>query len=466
MGATPGRERDRKYRDPVHDYDEFTDRMAHAVFEYTQERLRLSPVPLDHSVPRDELEDRAGNLLNAQGNDPEEVLRVFTEVLAPAVISCDSPRFLAFIPAAPTKASLLFDMVVSASSLQAISWLEGAGAVYAENQVLRFIADLAGLPDDAGGCFVAGGSAANLSALVVARETAKHRSMTVPARWRVAVSDQTHSSVANALRIMDVDPLVVATDDDRLTGAKLQQALDADGDPTSVCAVVATAGTTNAGIVDDIEGVAAVAARLGIWLHVDAAYGGAALLAPSARNRFRGIEHADSLVVDPHKWLYAPFDCAALIYREPQLARAVHTQQASYLDVIHERPTEWNPSDYAFHLTRRARGLPLWFSLAVHGSDAYRDAIETVLATTRAAATRIAAMPNLELIREPELSIVLFRRVGWAPDDYQRWSDDLLTAQTAFVASSSWHGETVARLAFLHPATSLELVDEILATMA
>ena len=134
-----------------------------------------------------------------------------------------------------------------------------------------------------------------------------------------------------------------------------------------------------------------------MWLHVDGAYGGAALLAPSARHRFRGIEHADSLVVDPHKWLYAPFDCAALIYREPQLARAFHTQEASYLEVIHERPTEWNPSDYAFHLTRRARGLPLWFSLAVHGSDAYRDAIEQVLTTARAAAARIAATPDLEL---------------------------------------------------------------------
>ena len=450
----------------MHDYDELTDRMARAVFEYTRERLQLAPVPLDHSVPRDELEDRAGNLLNARGNDPDEVLRIFTEVLAPAVISCDSPRFLAFIPAAPTKASLLFDMVVSASSLQAISWLEAAGAVFAENQVLRFIADLAGLPDEAGGCFVAGGSAANLSALVVARETAKHRATSTPARWRIAVSDQTHSSVVNALRIMDVDPLIVATDDERLTGAKLQEALDADGDPASVCAVVATAGTTNAGIVDDIAGVSEVAQRLGIWLHVDAAYGGAALLAPSAQHRFRGIEHADSLVVDPHKWLYAPFDCAALIYRVPQLARAVHTQQASYLDVIHERPTEWNPSDYAFHLTRRARGLPLWFSLAVHGSDAYRDAIETVLTTAHAAAARIAAAPHLELIRDPELSIVLFRRVGWEPDDYQRWSDDLLAAQTAFVTPSSWHGETVARLAFLHPATSLDLVDEILATMA
>ena len=450
----------------MHHYDELTDRMAQAVFAYTQDRLQLEPVPLDHSVPRDELESRAGNLLNASGNDPEEVLRVFAEVLAPAVISCDSPRFLAFIPAAPTKASLLFDMVVSASSLQAISWLEAAGAVFAENQVLRFISDLAGLPASAGGCFVSGGSAGNLSGLVVARETAKRRIATTPARRRVAVSDQSHSSIVNALRIIDVDPFVVPTDDDRLTGAALHAALEADADPTSVVAVVATAGTTNAGIVDDLEGVGAVAADRGMWFHIDAAYGGGALLAPSARPRFRGIERADSLVIDPHKWLYAPFDCAALIYREPQLARVFHTQEASYLDVIHEDPTEWNPSDYAYHLTRRARGLPLWFSLAVHGSDAYSDAIEKVLTTSHAAAERIAATPNLELVRAPELSIVLFRRRGWGLADYQRWSTELLAAQTAFVTPSSWHGETVARLAFLHPDTSLELVDEILATMS
>ncbi len=449
----------------MHHYDELTDRMTRAVLEYTQQRLRLEPVPLDHSVPREELETRAGNLLNAHGNDPEVVLRIFTEVLAPAVISCDSPDYLAFIPAAPTKASLLFDMVVSASSLQAISWLEAAGAVYAENQVLRFLADLAGLPEAAGGCFVSGGSAGNLSALVVARETAKRRAEHAPTRWRVAVSDQSHSSVTNALRIIDVDPFVVPTDDDRMTGATLRAALAADGDPGSLCAIVATAGTTNAGIVDDLAGVAEVAAAHGIWLHADAAYGGAALLAPSARDRFQGIERADSMVVDPHKWLYAPFDCAALIYRDPPLARAVHTQDASYLDVIHESPSEWNPTDYAFHLTRRARGLPFWFSLAVHGSNAYRDAIEHVLATARAAAARIDAAPHVELMREPELSIVLFRRPGWDADDYQRWSQALLDAQTAFVTPSRWHGETVARLAFLHPDTSLELVDEILASM-
>jgi glutamate/tyrosine decarboxylase-like PLP-dependent enzyme len=199
-------------------------------------------------------------------------------------------------------------------------------------------------------------------------------------------------------------------------------------------------------------------------MHVDAAYGGAAMLAPSVRDRFAGIEHADSMIVDPHKWLYAPFDCAALLYRDPQFARTVHTQAASYLDVIHDDTHEWNPSDYAYQLTRRARGLPLWFSLAVNGTDAYRDAIERVLATARAAADRIRALPHLELVREPELSIVLFRRAGWTAADYDAWSARLLAEQIAFVTPTRWHDEPVARLAFLHPETTLDLVDEILST--
>jgi len=201
-----------------------------------------------------------------------------------------------------------------------------------------------------------------------------------------------------------------------------------------------------------------------MWMHVDAAYGGAALLAPSVRHRFAGIEHADSLVIDPHKWLYAPFDCAALLYREPAFARSVHTQDASYLDVIHEAQTEWNPSDYAYQLTRRARGLPLWFSLAVNGSDAYRDAIERVLAVTRRTADRIRSLPHLELVREPELSVVLFRRDGWEAADYDAWSARLLAEQIAFVAPTRWQGEAVARLAFLHPDTTPEIVEEILKT--
>jgi glutamate/tyrosine decarboxylase-like PLP-dependent enzyme len=448
----------------MHRFDETTERLADAVFAYMRQRLHLDPVPLDRTVTPEDLATRAPYLLGPSGNDPQAVLALFAETLAPAIISSDSPRFLAFIPAAPTKAALLFDMVVSCASLSGISWLEAAGAIHAENQALRFLAELAGLPATAGGVFVQGGSAANLSALVVARDVGRRRVNDDRARLRVAVTSETHASITNTMRMLDLDPLFVATVDDCMTGDALAAALDADRDPASVCAAAATAGTTNAGLIDDLEGVGRVCDARGLWFHVDAAYGGAALLAPSVRARFAGIERADSLVVDPHKWLFAPFDCAALLYRNPALARSVHAQDASYLDVIHDDPNEWNPSDYAYHLTRRARGLPMWFSLAVHGSDAYRDAIERVLATARAAADRIRALDHLELVREPVLSVVLFRRLGWSSADYDAWSARLLDEQIAFVTPSRWKGETVARFAFLHPETTVEIVDEILAT--
>ncbi|HEY7015473.1 MAG TPA: pyridoxal-dependent decarboxylase [Streptosporangiaceae bacterium] len=453
----------------MHSVDATTEQMIRSVLAYAENRLRLDPVPLDEG-DRDPavLEAAVKGLLGDQPHNPDQVLGVYTSCLAPAVISADSPRFLGFIPAAPTKAALLFDMLISAASIQGISWLEAAGAIHAENQVLRLIADRAGLPPSAGGCFVSGGSAANLSALVVAREVAKRRAAQAGEpgrRWRVAVGEDAHSSIINTLRILEMDPLTVPTDDHRLTGGALSAAIEADGDPGSIAAVVATSGTTNAGIIDDLAGAGAVARDLGAWFHVDGAYGGAGLFAPSVRDRYAGIEHADSFIVDPHKWLFAPFDCAALIYRDPQLARSVHKQDASYLDVIHGNPAEWNPTDYAYHLTRRARGLPLWFSLAVYGVKAYTEAIEGAISLARLAADEIRARDYLELIREPELGVVLFRRPGWSSAQYTEWADRLLHGQVAFIPPTAWEGETVARFAFLHPHTSMGLVREIIDRM-
>ncbi len=449
----------------MHHFDARTEDIARICFDYAIERLRMDPVPLDQPRSPQELTALVGSTITREGRPPEEVMALFADVLAPACISSDSPRFLAFIPAAPTKASQLFDVVVSASAIVGESWLEAGGAVYAENQALRWLADLAGLPDGAGGTFVSGGSAANLSAIVTAREAAAARRPDRPARWRVAVADQAHSSLASTLRIMDALPLVVPTDDDRLTGPALRAALDADGDPGSLFAVAATAGTTNAGRIDDLAGIAAVAREHDLWLHVDGAYGLAALAAPSVRDRFAGIELADSLVVDPHKWLFAPFDCAALLYREPEHARRAHSQRAAYLEPIHAG-TEWNPSDYAYQLTRRVRGLPFWFSLAVHGTDAYTVAVERTLAIARDAAARIAAAPHLELVMDPELTVVLWRRIGWTPADYDAWSARMLADERAFVVPTTWHGETVARAVFLHPDCPPEVVDDVVASMA
>jgi glutamate/tyrosine decarboxylase-like PLP-dependent enzyme len=452
----------------MHSVDSTTESMIRSVLAYAENRLRLDPVPLDEGS-RDpaELDAALRGLLGAEPHNPDQVLGVYTSVIAPAVISADSPRFLGFIPAAPTKASLLFDMLVSCASIQGISWLEAAGAIHAENRVLRLIADRAGMPQTAGGCFVSGGSAGNLSALVVAREVAKRKAGTAAAgrRWRVAVGEDAHSSIVSTLRILEMDPLTVRADDHRVTGAALRAAIEADGDPGSLAAVVATSGTTNAGIIDDLAGAAAVAREHGLWFHVDGAYGGAGLFAPSVRHRYDGIEHADSFIVDPHKWLFAPFDCAALLYRDPPVARSVHKQDASYLDVIHDTPGEWNPTDYAYHLTRRARGLPLWFSLAVYGLAAYTEAIEAAIGLARETAAEIRTRDSLELIRDPDLGIVLFRRRGWEPGDYTGWADRLLRDQVAFIPPSAWEGETVARFAFLHPHTPMDLVREILDRM-
>lgn len=450
----------------MHGIDGVTEQMIRSVLGYAEDRLRLDPVPLDKGS-RDPAELRAAldGLLGNDGHDPDQVLSAYAETIAPAVISADSPRFLGFIPAAPTKAALMFDMLISCASIQGISWLEAAGAIHAENMVLALIADKAGLPPGSGGCFVSGGSAANLSALAVAREVAKRRRGDVP-RWRVLVGADAHSSVTNTLRLLEMDPLVVSTPDHRLTGRSAAEAIEADSEPYSVAAVVATSGTTNAGIIDDIAGLADVAAELGAWLHVDGAYGGAGIFAPSLRGKFAGLERADSFVVDPHKWLFAPFDCAALLYREPALARSVHSQEASYLDVIHEAPGEWNPADYAYHLTRRARGLPLWFSLSVHGVRAYADAIEAAAALARQAADEIVRREYLELIRPPDLSVVLFRRRGWVASEYATWANKLLDDQVAFMPPSAWEGQTVARFAFLHPHTSMDLVTTVLDRMA
>jgi aromatic-L-amino-acid/L-tryptophan decarboxylase len=455
----------------MHSMDATTDKMIRSVLGYAQSRLRLDPVPLD-GAPRDAAELRAAlhGLLSDEPHDPDQILGVYADIVAPAVISADSPRFLGFIPAAPTKAALAFDMLVSCASIQGISWLEAAGAIEAENQVLRLIAGRAGLPDSAGGCFVSGGSAANLSALVVAREIAKRDAAgqpggAAPRRWRAVIGGDAHSSIINTLRILEMDPLIVATDDHRLTAAAARAAIEADPDRSALAALVATAGTTNAGIIDDLAGLAALARDYGLWFHVDGAYGGGGLFAPSVRSAYAGIEHCDSFVVDPHKWLFTPYDCAALLYRDPALARSVHRQDASYLDVIHDDPAQWNPTDYAYHLTRRARGLALWFSLAVHGVAAYTEAIEAAIGLARQAAAEIRARPQLELVCEPHLSVVLFRRRGWGHEQYVRWADRLLADQVAFLPPSAWQGETVARLAFLHPGTPLALVTEILDRM-
>ena len=419
---------------------------------------RIAHAPVGRAVAPSEMYPLLDGIITVEGLGADEAWRRFTNDVAPNNVGLDSERYLAFIPVAPSAASVWMEATVGAATFSAESWLEAAGAVAAENQTLRWLADLMGLPESAGGCFMSGGSIGNLSALAVAREQSP------VGRRVVAVADTAHASVFNSLHLLGLDQTVVVPtgDDGRFTGAALAAAVAGRDD---VAIVVASGGSTNAGVVDDIAGLADVCAQLGAWLHVDAAYGGAAMLLPERRALFAGIERANSVIIDPHKWLFAPQGSCALLYRHPHLAAAVHTQHGPYIDVLHGDEPLWNPSDYGYQLTRRASGLPLWFSLAVHGTEAHAVAVRRGVELARRAAARLAAEPGVELVMQPELSVVLFRREGWGRAEWSQWGRSVLAAGIGFVAASTWKGEPVGRLVFLHPNTPDSVIDDLVASL-
>ncbi|MEZ4506602.1 MAG: aminotransferase class I/II-fold pyridoxal phosphate-dependent enzyme [Thermomicrobiales bacterium] len=449
----------------MHELDGELEQLARTIFEQVLERQRMNPMPLGGIGNVDVLQAELADSITPDGLGLDEAMRRWSETVIPNLIAVDHPRYLAFIPHAPTQASVFIDLFVSAASIYAGSWMEGSGAVFAENQALDWIAGLAGYPSGAGGTFVSGGTLGNLAALHTARETARdRRGSDQPARWQVAISSESHSSNVQALRVLDMDPVRVPVDRSfRLTASALRQVLD-EQQPDGLCAVVASAGSTNAGAIDDLVGIAEICEELGIWLHIDGAYGLAALASPAKRDAFAGVERSDSLIVDPHKWLFGPYDSCALLYRDPRLARRAHSQSADYLDVINER-NDWNPSDYAVQLSRRARGVPMWFSLMAHGSDAYGKAVDKVLALTAQTVAEIRQRPELELLLEPDLSVLLFRRVGWNDADYLAWSNALIASGTAFVVPTRVNGKSVARMVLMNPRTTLDDVRLVLDPM-
>lgn len=452
----------------MHKSSDETRALREKIFEYVRVRMDYDPIPLDSPKSEAELFEQAGFTLTEQGLGGDKALQLFEEVLAPATISTDHPGFVSFIPNAATEAASLFDLVVSASSIYGGSWMEGAGAVFAENQVLTWFAGEVGLPEGSGGVFVQGGTIGNLSALVTARQAHRQKledaGVNYQGRMSFIASKEAHSSLKAAAKVMDVDIVLASPDaSGKLMADQVEIAVRSQPEH-SVFAIVATGGTTNFGIVDDLRGIGELANSLGIWFHIDGAYGLAGILSPKHKKLFDGSALADSFIVDPHKWLFAPFDACCLVYAKPEIARATHTQHGEYLETLTESGL-WNPADYSFGLTRRTRGLPLWFSLATHGIKQYRDAIEYNIDVAYQIADVIRSMDHVELVREPELSVVVFERKGWDLDDYNAWSEKLLKDEIGFVVPSSHQGKPNTRFAIVNPLTTVELLTEILESM-
>jgi len=452
----------------MHKGNEESKALREKIFEYVRVRMDYDPIPLDYPKSEQELFAEAGITLTEKGLGGEQALKLFQDVLAPATISTDHPGFVSFIPNAATEAASLFDLVVSASSIYGGSWLEGSGAVFAENQVLEWFAAEVGLPKGSGGTFVQGGTIGNLSALATARQAHRNKltqaGVNFAGRLAFIASAESHSSLKAAAKMMDVDILLAEpAEDGRLPVSAVKSVYESAAEH-SVFAIVATGGTTNFGIVDDLRGIGEFATSSKTWFHIDGAYGLAGVLSKKYKQLFDGSELADSFIVDPHKWLFAPYDACALVYRNPSLARATHTQHGEYLEALNDSGL-WNPSDYAFGLTRRTRGLPLWFSLATHGMQKYREAIEHNIDVAHEVAALIKTMDHVELVREPELSVVVFERKGWELADYNAWSDKLLRAEIGFVVPSSHKGKPNTRFAIVNPLTSVALLTEILESM-
>jgi glutamate/tyrosine decarboxylase-like PLP-dependent enzyme len=439
------------------------------VMKYTVDRISNVTPELGSPQKEEELFAKIGETVTPEGIGGEVAFKMFRDILVKATVPIDHPRHLAFVPAAPTRAAIMFDLVTSASSIHGAYWMEGAGGIFCENQAMKWLVSLTGLPKGSFGVFTSGGTAANLSGLVTAREAwRKKDAANIGVRALLLTSNGAHSSIQAMAKVMDADVVMIDCPDENLRGHALQMAIDEleEKDRKRLFAVAATGGTTNAGIIDELDSIADVCEKEGIWFHVDAAYGGGALAAPSVRHLFNGIERADSITIDPHKWLFSPYDCGAIIYKDMSLAAEAHSQKGAYLEIFKDGGADgFNPSDYQIQLTRRVRGMPLWFSLAMHGTDKYTTAIEKGIELAKIAAEKIEQDDNLELVRPASLSVVLFRRKGWTPDEYRDWTYRNHKSGMALVTPTKWKGETISRFCFINPETTEADIDAILETM-
>ena len=384
--------------------------LAAHVTEILIERSRQ--LPGDRAWDGEFLQELAARLAEdppEAGQPPREVIdRAVRDVLSPTMRH-DHPRAFGFVPSAPTWPGVLADYLATGFNINAATWLSASGPSQLEAVVIDWFRRWLGYPETAGGILTSGGSAAALDALVAAREAAGH-----PAQATVYMSDQGHSAQIRAARIIGLRPegirVLAATADFRLDPATLAAAVGVDRaagrTPIAVCA---DAGSTSTGAVDPLGAIADYCAAQGIWLHVDAAYGGfAALTEPGAR-LLRGIERADSIGLDPHKWFFQPYEAGCLLVRD---ARTLERAFAIHHDVLQD--SVWganhpNQADRGLQLSRRDRALKIWMSVQIFGLAAFRDAVAQGIERAGRAARYVADSPLLELMTPASLGIVCLR---------------------------------------------------------
>ena len=428
----------------------------------------LSEMPVVRVKTEEELRAELWETLPVQAKAPLSVLdRVEKEIFS-STNHETHPRFFAFIPAPSNFVGALAELLRTGYNIFSGSWLEGSGPAIAELVTLDWIRQLAGYPETASGTFLSGGSLANLSAVVTARDA-----LLQPDQFTHGVvygSDQTHSSIARAMRILGFQKhqlrRLPSDDACRLVPDLLQSGVQEDrAKGLAPFCVIANAGTTNTGAIDPLNDIANLCQQENLWLHADGAYGAAALFSAKGRALLAGIERSDSFSLDPHKWLFQPFDCALLMVRDRSaLRRAFHVREdeAEYLQDARGREEGINLWDYSPELTRPFRALKVWMSLQVFGAEAFAAAIERTMHLAEFAEAQLREDPLWEVTSRAQMAVVTFR---CAPESWPAERVDALNRAIAarmqeegfaLVLSTELRGQTVLRLCTINPRTSEE----------
>ncbi len=449
-------------------------RLGYRVVDLIVDRwAHLGDGPAWQFKSRRELEPRVWGSPPDEGRDPDQVIQQVLDDVLPFAGRIDHPRFFAFIPSSPTWPSFLGEMLATGFNVFQGTWLESAGPSQLELVVMEWFRSWLGLPEEGGGLLTSGGSAANLGALVTAREWAGN-----PERPILYMSDQSHSSLERAARIIGipVDNIRrIPTDDHfRIDLSVLKETLEADRaaglDPLCVCA---NAGATNTGSIDPLASLAEVAAEEDLWFHVDGAYGGFALLAPRERDAFAGIEAADSVTLDPHKWLFQPYETGCLMVRDTRLLENAFRILPEYLQDTALGEEHVNFADRGIQLTRGFRALKVWVSIQTLGLKAFQEAIQASIDLARAAEDFIRQSDQLEMSSPSSLGIVCFRfRDPGRPLSAEQLEslnlaiqEEIVASGQAMMSSTRLRGSFSLRLSILNYRSTWMDVQETLETV-
>ena len=389
------------------------------------------------------------------GRDPSELLAQLERDVFPNNLHVDHPRFFAFVPGPNNFVSTMADAMAAGFNIFNGTWFGGSAAAAVELGVVEWLGRACGLPKTAGGLFVSGGSMANLTGLVAARNALLQDRIEGAT---VYFSDQTHSSVQRALHVigflreqmrkipsdenfrLPVKTLRAAIEDDRAKGLR------------PFC-IVANAGTTNTGAIDPLGELNDLTKREKMWLHVDGAFGAAAILSERGRALLGGIEKADSISLDPHKWLFQSFECGCVLVRDVALLKSAFQIKADYLRDVHRNAEEFNPGDHGVQLTRSFRALKVWLSLQTFGLSAFREAITRGFELAEIAERELRSRKGWEILSPAQMATVCFR-FGDNDDLQTQLVDVMMRDGYALLTSTTLRGLASLRLCTINPRTT------------